>query len=149
KRPLELINKTNQFNLNGVRISEGEWQRDLEDPRTILAVVSYADKFGPLGKIAVLVGRKDEDSIRIRQWVMRCRAFSRNVEPHTLSGLFRQFPNAESIEFAFQPTERNGPLREFFREAGVCSSSGPSPQISRIEFFSRYPTLPHEFADVT
>ena len=31
KRPLELINKTNQFNLNGVRIEEGEWRRRLED----------------------------------------------------------------------------------------------------------------------
>ena len=31
KRPLDLINKTNQFNLNGLRIGEGEWHRHLEN----------------------------------------------------------------------------------------------------------------------
>ena len=34
KRLLELINKTNQFNLNGVRITEGEWLRHVEEDGT-------------------------------------------------------------------------------------------------------------------
>ncbi len=32
-RILELINKTNQFNLNGVRYTESEWRNSLEDAR--------------------------------------------------------------------------------------------------------------------
>src|SRR5207245_172422 len=47
-RALELLNKTNQFNLNGRRFNEGDWQAYLVDPERFVAVVSYKDKFGPL-----------------------------------------------------------------------------------------------------
>ena len=43
-------------------------------------VVSYRDKFGPLGKIAVLQGVKNGDAARIETWVMSCRAFARRIE---------------------------------------------------------------------
>lgn len=142
KRPLELINKTNQFNLNGLRIGEGEWQRDLEDPARIVAVVSYQDKFGPLGKIAVLAGLRSGAKVRVSNWVMSCRAFSRRIEHHTLDALFRH-SGAEEIEFAFQPTERNQPLQEFFRATGICT------EISRENFLSRCGILPHQVLDLT
>ena len=77
RRPVELINKTNQFNLNGRRLAEGEWQRLLAAPNTVLTVVSYRDKFGPLGKIAVLVGSRSDATVRVSHWVMSCRAFSK------------------------------------------------------------------------
>src|SRR5262249_51262745 len=36
KRLLELINKTNQFNLNGIRLSEGEWLQLLNDESSVV-----------------------------------------------------------------------------------------------------------------
>ena len=56
-RVLELVNKTNQFNLNGRRYTEADWHRQLVSPGAVLVAVSYEDKFGPLGTIAVLAGR--------------------------------------------------------------------------------------------
>jgi len=47
-RPLELINKTNQFNLNGQRIGESEWQRLRERDDAIIAVVSWAARALPV-----------------------------------------------------------------------------------------------------
>ena len=55
-RVLELVNKTNQFNLNGVRKTEAEWRQQLNEPGAFSMAVSYADKFGRLGEIAVLTG---------------------------------------------------------------------------------------------
>src|SRR4029077_1882666 len=101
------------FNLNGHRITEGDWQRLLRDDNAVVAVVSYQDKFGPLGKIAVLSGTRVGESVRVSNWVMSCRAFSRRIEHHTLDSLFRQ-TNAEEIEFAFKATEKNAPLQEYF-----------------------------------
>jgi predicted enzyme involved in methoxymalonyl-ACP biosynthesis len=43
----ELLNKTNQFNLNGLRTTEGEWRRFPESPGSIALAASYQDKFGP------------------------------------------------------------------------------------------------------
>ena len=54
---LELVNKTNQFNLNGRRYTEADWRKLLARPGALLVAVSYEDKFGPLGTIAVVAGR--------------------------------------------------------------------------------------------
>ena len=133
KRPLELINKTNQFNVNGQRVSEGEWQRYLENRDTVLAVVSYTDKFGPLGKVAVVLGTRANGRVKVSHWVMSCRAFSRRLEYHTLDGLFRH-AEAEELEFAFQPTDRNQPLQEFVRAAGT---SAPPSGCRNLPAFAR------------
>ena len=61
-RALELVNKTNQFNLNGKRYTQGSWHNYFLDPESFLLLVSYKDKFGPLGKIAVIAGRRNTKS---------------------------------------------------------------------------------------
>src|SRR5262249_8165422 len=76
-RVLELVNKTNQFNLNGIRYTAADWQRQLSRPGALLVTISYQDKFGPLGKIAVIQGFQENDTLRVGTWVMSCRAFAR------------------------------------------------------------------------
>ena len=148
KRPLELINKTNQFNLNGLRIGETEWRRRLEDDDTVVAVVSYQDKFGPLGKIAVLLGSREGAVVKVSHWVMSCRAFSRRLEHHTLDGLF-QYSNAEEVEFAYQATERNQPLQQFLQSLGICADPAGRCRVSRVRFLEQCGVLPHQIASLT
>ncbi len=112
RRVVELVNKTNQFNLNGVRYTEAEWRQKLQDPNRFVLAVSYQDKFGPLGKIAVLAGERSEGQIQIDTWVMSCRAFSRRIEHQCLTQLFQRF-DGRSINFSFVSTPKNGPMREF------------------------------------
>ena len=118
KRLLELINKTNQFNLNGVRLSEGEWIKHLEDQNVLVASVSYEDKFGPLGTIGVLSGRQVNDELELTSWVLSCRAFSRKIEDHMLDHLFNQHKVAV-VRLAFRPTVRNQPLRSYLAALGT------------------------------
>jgi FkbH-like protein len=146
-RSLELINKTNQFNLNGLRVSEGEWQRYLRQEDTILAAVDYEDRFGHLGKIAVLVCSLNGACINILHWAMSCRAFSRFIEEHTLDSLFRQ-TNADEIKFAFLPTARNGPLQAYFKHLGAWEVNGGSVRLSHKQFASNCRLLPHELSEI-
>lgn len=148
KRPLELINKTNQFNLNGHRIGEGEYQRRLEDQNTVLAVVSYSDRFGPLGKVAVVLGTKAHDTVKVTHWVMSCRAFSRRLEHHTLDALFRE-TNVGEIEFALEMTDKNKPLQEFFRAAGIDPDASGIYRLTRNSFSTEPAALPHQVVDLT
>ena len=90
-RALELINKTNQFNLNGKRHTEASWHQYLSDPDVFLMLASYEDKFGPLGKIAVMAGRAENGELAIDHWVMSCRAFSRRIEHGCLQRVFEKF----------------------------------------------------------
>lgn len=41
KRVVELVNKTNQFNWNGVRYTEAEWKPVGQNPECFVAVASY------------------------------------------------------------------------------------------------------------
>lgn len=140
-RAFELVNKTNQFNLNGRRIPESEWRRLVGDPETFLVRVSYRDKFGLLGMIGVLVGRRKGGAIHVTHWVMSCRAFSRRIEHQTLKYLFEELA-ADTIAFDYEATDRNGPLQEFLSEmTGASLSAGLT--LNRREFLAKAPALFH------
>lgn len=144
-RPLELINKTNQFNLNGRRYTEAEWRRYLSDSNSRLLVVSYKDKYGHLGKIAVLGARADNREVFVDTWVMSCRAFSRRIEHLCLRRLFEGF-SAKEISFDFEPTSRNAPIGEFF--SGFLSSAPQGRfRLSRQSFEEMCPPLFHAVKD--
>ncbi len=141
RRALELVNKTNQFNLNGRRFQLADWAADLERPGAWFAVVSYRDRFGSLGKIAVLQGRALESRLHIDTWVMSCRAFSRRIEYTVLAELLRRYANSE-ILLDIAITSKNGPLRSF-----VKSLTGSEPvsacAITRKRFDAACPRLYH------
>jgi FkbH-like protein len=114
-RAFELVNKTNQFNLNGMRYTEAEWRSLAHRPGAFLTTVAYEDRFGPLGRIAVLGGFMEGSQCMVDIWVMSCRAFSRHIEFQALRQLFSK-SGASAIRFLFRPTERNGPLQTFLQQ---------------------------------
>jgi FkbH-like protein len=146
KRLLELINKTNQFNLNGVRITDGEWLRDLQDDSVFALGVSYEDKFGPLGVIAVMAGRQRAHLAEVTSWVLSCRAFSRKIEHHMLDYLFRR-RGVKTVRLFFQPTERNVPFQRFLRSLDVDCD-----RLSGIDLvegqFPLQEDLPHQVSEL-
>ncbi len=87
-RALELINKTNQFNLNGIRYTDADWLAYLRGQDAAAWIVTYSDKFGLLGKIAVLAARRKDASLIVDTWVTSCRAFSRRIEHAVMDHLF-------------------------------------------------------------
>jgi FkbH-like protein len=145
-RSFELLNKTNQFNLNGKRFSESEWAKFLADPASFLLTASYQDKYGPLGKIAVILGKVEGRKLNIHSWVMSCRAFSRRIEHHSLKHLFHKF-SADEIAFDFQTTPRNGPTQDFFAEV-TGSALQPGVKISQTAFLEKLPPLFHRVEEI-
>lgn len=145
-RVLELVNKTNQFNLNGIRYTEADWRSRLRRPGAFLATVSYKDKYGPLGKIAVLEGRKENGTLFIDTWVMSCRAFSRRIEHQCLETVFERHGTPE-VFLQFQPTPKNGPLRDFLASLTGQRPEGPFA-LSREAFQEKRPALYHSVTAV-
>lgn len=117
-RALQLINKTNQFNLNGQRITEDELKNALSNGAR-LYTAGLSDKFGDHGEvIACLV---DAENV-IRYFVMSCRVLQRKVENRFLLWLLEEL-NLNSIKMAFLITERNSPFVLFLKdELGVPDS---------------------------
>ncbi len=141
-RPLELVNKTNQFNLNGRRWTQAEWRALHEGPGGFQMVVSYQDNYSTLGKIAVLAGRRDGPELRVAVWVMSCRAFSRQIEYGCLAALLTHY-GADRIVFDFAGTERNGPMRAFLERVAGQAPIG-SVRLTAAQFRARSPRLYHQ-----
>jgi FkbH-like protein len=141
-RAFELVNKTNQFNLNGRRFSESEWSKFFLDPAAFGFTATYKDKFGPLGTIAVLLGNQRGGQLLLQGWVMSCRAFSRRIEYQCLKYVFENFGVGE-IALAYEATQRNGPMQEFLTTV-LEQDPALDISLSRDEFFSRLPPLFHE-----
>jgi FkbH-like protein len=131
-RALELINKTNQFNLNGKRHTHTSLLRHQQSPGAFIMLVSYKDRYGPLGKVAVVCGTRNHNEVHVGTWVMSCRAFSRRIEHRCLEDLFEHFA-ADQVTLEFQPTERNFPLQEFLANV-LGESPFPGCKLSRADF---------------
>jgi FkbH-like protein len=146
ERAFELINKTNQFNLNGRRLTKSDFQAKVDAPNAFFLLVAYKDKYGPLGKIAVMVGSLEYQHLKLDTWVMSCRAFSRRIEHKCLEYIFDKL-GVTKITFDFQPTERNAPLREF-----LSSILGNEPvrgcSLDRETFMTNKPMLHHAIKEL-
>jgi FkbH-like protein len=147
-RPLELVNKTNQFNLNGRRWTEVGWRALLDSPDVFQVVVSYKDKYSVLGKIAVLAGCHEGRGLRIEVWVMSCRAFSRHIEYACLAALLNHF-GSDCVALDFATTERNGPMRDFIeRLTGVIPAGSGRLTLPAMAFRAKCPVLYHQILEV-
>jgi FkbH-like protein len=141
-RALELVNKTNQFNLNGRRLTEAEWHSYLGQNGSFLVTASYDDRFGSLGKIAAVIGRQSASVLHVDRWVMSCRAFARRIEYQTLMFMFDKF-EATAISFDYEKTERNAPFTKLISD--LCPNH-PSTgcELTREHFLAVCPRLFHQ-----
>lgn len=119
-RAVQLINKTNQFNLNGRRVTDEEIGRILAGGGR-LYTASLSDRNGSHGEILALL-MDSEGSVH--SFVLSCRVFQRRVETAFLVWLASQ--QLVPTQFLFQPSPRNTPIQQFLRDpAFVHEKDGP------------------------
>ncbi|MGH7657241.1 MAG: HAD-IIIC family phosphatase, partial [Gemmatimonadales bacterium] len=109
-RAVQLINKTNQFNLNGRRVTD-EQVGEMLAAGGRLYTASLEDRHGQHGEIlACLVSA---DGV-VESFVMSCRVFQRRVE-HAFT-VWLAYRPSPPVRFVYARTERNGPLRSFLED---------------------------------
>jgi len=106
QRSLQLINKTNQFNLNGMRLTDSEIIKLMNDKHTLYSF-SLSDKFGNHGQIACAILSKSNE---IEYFVMSCRVFQRQIEYAIIYWIIETL-KISSIGFNFQKTSKNVPFQ--------------------------------------
>lgn len=84
-RIVQLINKTNQFNLTTQRTTF-EVISQLIDNNSVLSLqIRLMDTFGDNGIVAIVIGIPENDAIRLTTWLMSCRVLGRGLEDETLN----------------------------------------------------------------
>jgi FkbH-like protein len=113
-RYVELINRTNQFNSSGERISS-QMLHDMiiDTPHYLCFQLSCVDKFGDYGIIGFcVVNIKDKNQAICEHFVLSCRAARKKIEQSFFEFLIRYFRNTGFDSFAIRctTTAKNGPL---------------------------------------
>ena len=107
ERAIQLINKTNQFNSNGVRRSVDEFNAVLRDGGKLFTA-SLKDKNGDHGEVLAIL--MDENH-KVMSFVMSCRVFQRQVEIIFILILLKL--KVSEITMVYKATDRNEPFRLF------------------------------------
>ena len=109
-RIVQLINKSNQYNLTTHRYTDGDVSAAEADPSVFTLQVRLADTFGDNGMISVVICRPVEPTVwEIDSWLMSCRVLGRKVEHMVLRKVLdhARASGIEKLIGTYIPTERN------------------------------------------
>jgi FkbH-like protein len=136
QRTVQLINKTNQFNLTTRRYTEADVLAIMHDPRSFGLQLRLLDRFGDNGIIAVLIGRMQQnDDLLIDTWLMSCRVLGRQVEPTSLNLIAEHARGlgARRLVGEYIPTKKNGMVKDHYTKLGFATAEqGGTPGVSRF-----------------
>ncbi len=120
-RIVQLINKSNQYNLTTRRYTDPEVLEAEEDPETFTLQVRLADVFGDNGMISVVICRTAEPGVwEVDTWLMSCRVLGRKVEHMVLREILEHARAAgiEEIRGIYKPSGRNDLVVDHYEKLG-------------------------------
>jgi FkbH-like protein len=121
-RIVQLINKTNQFNLTTRRRGDAE-VRAL--PAAYTQAMRASDRFGDSGLTGVLIALPEGGGLRVDTWLMSCRVLGRRLDEVMFAALVRYA--AENgyahITGEYIPTAKNGQVADLYVRLG-CAAAG-------------------------
>jgi FkbH-like protein len=141
QRIVQLINKSNQFNLTTKRYTDEDVRSVMSDPEALGLQLRLTDRFGDNGVIAIVIGRfqvtqtnsparADRSSlppssepgreIVIDTWLMSCRVLGRQVERATLNVIVNRARRLGALRLLGQyiPTKKNGMVKDHYKHMG-------------------------------
>lgn len=120
-RIVQLINKSNQFNLTTRRYTDDEVIAVMNESTSFGLQLRLLDRFGDNGVIAIVIGRlQTNNDLLIDTWLMSCRVLGRQVEPTTLNLIAREAAKlgARRLMGEYIPTSKNGMVKDHYAKLG-------------------------------
>lgn len=149
ERCYELLQRSNQLNASGRRLSFEELQVMVESSDNASFVLNASDKFGDYGIVGFLsINTKGEIPV-VTDFVISCRVANRMLEPTVLNYLTGAFGN--KLRINYKKTDRNGPMFKVIQDLGSNKIDTEEneyevfehvydknfPQIVNVEYYSK------------
>lgn len=133
ERFVQLINKSNQFNLRTVRYSEENITEMLKDPNTKCLYAQLEDKFSSFGIISCVILRKKANVCFIDTWVMSCRVLKRGVENMMFNSIIyaTKKMGCDELHAEYIPTKKNVMVKDFYDNLGFQKKEGREEDTSQ------------------
>lgn len=125
-RPVQLMLKTNQFNLSNKRRSEKDLESLLSNDNFTILQFRLQDKFADNGVVSVIVIEKKEKVLFIDTWVMSCRVFGRTLEFFIFNEIlkFAQANKIKVINAEYKKTEKNKLILDLLKTLNFKKTHG-------------------------
>jgi len=148
KRVLELLAKTNQFNLTTRRHGNDEIQKFLNNSDNYCYAYSLRDKFGEYGIIGILLALKiTPETYSIDSWAVSCRAIGRTVEyaifEHLLKFIIEK--SGENIFGEYIQTKKNALVRDLYPNLGFQKECQHSDNSTFFKYSVKLPFQLNKF----
>lgn len=124
KRVAELINRTNQFNLAGVRLSLKEINDWYANDKYLILTGRTSDRFGDMGVTCVAIGKMVNQQFELMVFVLSCRVFGYQFEHAVMNHIKRKTikMGALKIKAQYIATAQNSPCKSFLAECGFSKT---------------------------
>jgi FkbH-like protein len=139
-RVVQLLGKTNQFNLTTKRHTDAQIRQILANPQNWTQYFRLKDKFDDNGLVGLMIAvphAKDPAAWEVDTWLMSCRVIGRQLENfmfNTLMAAARE-QGIQTIYGRFSPTAKNGMVLNLYPDMGFTAvmTSLQDAQIFRID----------------
>lgn len=146
-RILQLLNKTNQWNLTTRRFTENELRSLMNDPTALILWLRSRDRFGDNGLVSVVIARESGSRLLIEDWVMSCRVFQRGIEDLVFNELLEETRRRQlvAMEGRYLETSKNKLVADWYRTLGFTElqQADSSDSRWRLELTATVGFRPH------
>ncbi len=135
KRIVQLMNKTNQFNLTTRRYTEADVLRMMSDEDAATLQLRLTDVHGDNGVIGLIVGYRRGTALEIDTWLMSCRVLGRGVEEATLNLVVERAAEMGCTRLSgeYRPSAKNSMVREHYKQLGFTPADSVEEGVTRWE----------------
>jgi FkbH-like protein len=122
---VQLIGKSNQFNLTTRRHSASDVQAMMTNSDWVTRVVKLTDRFGDNGLISVILAKQEGEALAIDTWLMSCRVLKRGVEALALNNLVAEARarGLKRVTGEYIPTAKNVLVKNHYAGLGFTETS--------------------------
>jgi len=147
-RIVQLINKTNQFNLTTRRSTAEDVAAVIADPAALSLQIRLTDRFGDNGIIAIVIGRFEAPgaaTILIETWLMSCRVLGRQVEAATLDLVVAEARRlgATGLIGQYRPSAKNAMVQDHYARLGFAPHADDGSYTSWFLALDAHQPKPH------
>ena len=126
-RIVQLIGRSNQFNLTTKRYSEKECEALAADQKSYFPIyITLEDKYGESGLISVNILQSAKTKLVIDTWLMSCRVLERGLEQFAMNQVVALVKSKgfTTIEGMYLPTAKNKMVADFYERFGFRRVEG-------------------------
>ncbi|MBQ8326973.1 MAG: HAD-IIIC family phosphatase [Lachnospiraceae bacterium] len=120
ERLVQLVNKTNQFNLTTKRYEEAEMLQVLKDKNKLVYLYQVKDCFGDYGIVSAVIVDVSTQIPVMEEFVMSCRVMGKRIENAIVEDVEKHLykKGYSKLKTMYLKTEKNKPVENLFESLG-------------------------------